>query len=54
MAAARILEYSWPEKLRFNRAAGRSFGLLYADLLTARHKPPPGGQSLRGGIGSSW
>jgi len=28
------IEYSWPEKLRFNRAAGRSFGLLYADLLS--------------------
>jgi pimeloyl-ACP methyl ester carboxylesterase len=27
-------EYSWPEKLRFNRAAERSFGLLYADLLS--------------------
>ncbi len=28
------IEYSWPEKLRFNRAAERSFGLLYADLLS--------------------
>jgi proline iminopeptidase len=28
------VEYSWPEKLRFNRAAGRSFDLLYADLLS--------------------
>ena len=28
------IEYSWPEKLRFNRAAGRSFALLYADLLS--------------------
>jgi pimeloyl-ACP methyl ester carboxylesterase len=26
------IEYSWPEKLRFNRAARRSFDLLYADL----------------------
>lgn len=26
------IEYSWPEKLRFNRAAERSFDLLYADL----------------------
>ena len=24
----RSIEYSWPEKLRFNRAAGRSFALL--------------------------
>ena len=30
----RSIEYSWPEKLRFNRAAERSFGLLYADLLS--------------------
>jgi pimeloyl-ACP methyl ester carboxylesterase len=29
------IEYSWPEKLRFNRAAERSFDLLYADLLSA-------------------
>jgi len=29
------IEYSWPEKLRFNRAAARSFDLLYADLLSA-------------------
>jgi pimeloyl-ACP methyl ester carboxylesterase len=28
------IEYSWPEKLRFNRAAERSFDLLYADLLS--------------------
>ena len=28
------IEYSWPEKLRFSRAAGRSFDLLYADLLS--------------------
>ena len=28
------IEYSWPEKLRFSRAAERSFGLLYADLLS--------------------
>jgi proline iminopeptidase len=28
------VEYSWPEKLRFNRAAERSFDLLYADLLS--------------------
>jgi pimeloyl-ACP methyl ester carboxylesterase len=26
------VEYSWPEKLRFNRAGRRSFDLLYADL----------------------
>ncbi len=26
--------YSWAEKLRFNRAAKRSFGRLYADLLS--------------------
>ena len=30
----RSIEYSWPEKLRFNRAAERSFDLLYADLLS--------------------
>jgi len=29
------IEYSWPEKLRFNRAAERSFDLLYADLMSA-------------------
>jgi len=29
------IEYSWPEKLRFNRAAERSFDLLYADLMAA-------------------
>ena len=29
------IEYSWPEKVRFNRAAARSFDLLYADLLSA-------------------
>jgi pimeloyl-ACP methyl ester carboxylesterase len=28
-------EYSWPEKLRFTRAAARSFGLLYPGLLSA-------------------
>ena len=28
------IEYSWPEKLRFTRAAERSFDLLYADLLS--------------------
>jgi len=28
------IEYSWPEKLRYNRAAERSFDLLYADLLS--------------------
>jgi pimeloyl-ACP methyl ester carboxylesterase len=28
------IEYSWPEKLRFSRAAARSFDLLYADLLS--------------------
>ena len=28
------IEYSWPEKLRFNRAAERSFNLLYPDLLS--------------------
>ena len=28
------IEYSWPEKLRFNRAAARSFDLLYTDLLS--------------------
>jgi len=28
------IEYSWPEKLRFNRAAERSFDLLYPDLLS--------------------
>lgn len=28
------IEYSWPEKLRFNRAAERSFDLLYTDLLS--------------------
>jgi len=28
------IEYSWPEKLRFNRAAARSFDLLYAGLLS--------------------
>jgi pimeloyl-ACP methyl ester carboxylesterase len=28
------IEYSWPEKLRFNRAAERSFDLLYEDLLS--------------------
>ena len=28
------IKYSWPEKLRFNRAAERSFDLLYADLLS--------------------
>jgi len=28
------IEYSWPEKLRFNRAAKRSFDLLYADLMS--------------------
>ena len=28
------IEYSWPEKLRFNRAAAHSFDLLYADLLS--------------------
>jgi pimeloyl-ACP methyl ester carboxylesterase len=27
-------EYSWPEKLKFNRAAERSFDLRYADLLS--------------------
>jgi len=28
------IEYSWPEKLRFSRAAARCFDLLYADLLS--------------------
>ncbi len=28
------IEYSWPEKLRFNRAAERSFKLLYPELLS--------------------
>lgn len=28
------IEYSWPEKLSFNRAAARSFDLLYPDLLS--------------------
>jgi pimeloyl-ACP methyl ester carboxylesterase len=28
------IEYSWPEKLRFTRAAERSFNLLHADLLS--------------------
>jgi pimeloyl-ACP methyl ester carboxylesterase len=28
------IEYSWPEKLRFSRAAARSYDLLYADLLS--------------------
>ena len=28
------IEYSWPEKLRFSRAAGRSFNLLYPDLMS--------------------
>jgi pimeloyl-ACP methyl ester carboxylesterase len=28
------IEYSWPEKLRFNRAAARSFNLLYQDLVS--------------------
>jgi pimeloyl-ACP methyl ester carboxylesterase len=28
------VEYSWPEKLRFSRAAARSFAALYADLLS--------------------
>ena len=28
------IEYSWPEKLRFNRAAEHFFDLLYADLLS--------------------
>ena len=28
------IEYSWPEKLRFNRAAGRSFDLLFGDLMS--------------------
>ena len=28
------IEYSWPEKLRLNQAAERSFDLLYADLLS--------------------
>ena len=28
------VEYSWPEKLRFSRAAERSFDLLYADLMS--------------------
>ena len=28
------IEYSWPEKLRFNRVAKRSFDLLYPDLLS--------------------
>jgi pimeloyl-ACP methyl ester carboxylesterase len=28
------IEYSWPEKLRFSRAAERSFELLYGDLLS--------------------
>ncbi len=28
------VEYSWPEKLRFSRAAARSFDLLYAGLLS--------------------
>ena len=28
------IEYSWPEKLRFSRAAARSFDLLYAGLLS--------------------
>ena len=27
-------EYSWPEKLRFSRAAGRSFKLLYPELMS--------------------
>jgi pimeloyl-ACP methyl ester carboxylesterase len=30
------IEYSWPEKLTFNRAAERSFDLLYADLLSVK------------------
>ena len=29
------IEYSWPEKLRFNRAAARSFDLLFGDLMSA-------------------
>jgi hypothetical protein len=29
-----ILDAQGPEKLRFNRTAGRSFGLLYSDLLS--------------------
>lgn len=28
------IEYSWPEKLRYTRAAERSFDLLYADHLS--------------------
>jgi pimeloyl-ACP methyl ester carboxylesterase len=28
------IEYSWPEKLRFSRAAERCYDLLYADLLS--------------------
>jgi pimeloyl-ACP methyl ester carboxylesterase len=28
------IEYSWPEKLRFNRAAARCLDLLYAELLS--------------------
>jgi pimeloyl-ACP methyl ester carboxylesterase len=28
------VEYSWPEKLRFNRAAARCFDLLYAELMS--------------------
>jgi pimeloyl-ACP methyl ester carboxylesterase len=28
------VEYSWPEKLRFNRFAERSFDILYSDLLS--------------------